>query len=297
MRFEVTTADTSLLTTHMASIYQIIEGTFFQFLKKKIATMSFWVKSNKPGPYSVSFRNSSTVVDPNARCWVSPFTINAANTWEYKSIYVDFSQETTGVWNFGVTVGCIVEFNFHPGINRQTSTPNQWVSGNGGINCLSGQTNLADTVGNYIQLTQLMLTPGDPRHFQLMGVTPPSELRLCQRYYEKSFPLDFAPGTVASADGATWLQAAAHGGTTRIHVGLIRFKTEKRDIGATGRIFNHRGDFLENKLSVYNGDTNQAITPNWSLGQNGFDGYAEAGVTIADTTWGAHWTVESELVY
>lgn len=223
MRFECTTADVSLLTSHMAAIYQTIEGQIFQALKSKFATMSFWVKTNKIGPYSVSFRNSSTVVNPNARSWVSPFTVIAPNTWEYKTVYVDFSEETTGVWDFSNAYGCIVEFNFHPGVNRQTATPNVWTTGDGGIDCLTGQNNLADTIGNYVQLTQLRLTAGEHQGFELAGGDFEGEVALCERYYEKSYPTDVNPGTL-SASGAFLFT----GPVSAIRRVSSPFKTRKR---------------------------------------------------------------------
>jgi hypothetical protein len=77
-----TTPDTSIAAGDLYVISQNIEGYDYRALTNGMA-LSFWVKAHRTGIYCVSFRNSG-----NDRSYVAEYTINAADTWEYKTVIV-----------------------------------------------------------------------------------------------------------------------------------------------------------------------------------------------------------------
>ena len=96
-KLDVTTADTSLSSAQRVFPHQIIEAQNLQHLQygtsnAKPLTLSFYVKSNVTGTYTVLFSN----FDAN-RHRASTYTIDSANTWEQKKITI--SGDTAGAIN------------------------------------------------------------------------------------------------------------------------------------------------------------------------------------------------------
>ena len=86
MKFVCTTADASLGSSDRIAFRQYIEGQNVQQLKKgtsdaELVTASFYVKSNKTGTYILEFYD----ID-NSRHINKSYTVDTANTWEYKTI-------------------------------------------------------------------------------------------------------------------------------------------------------------------------------------------------------------------
>ena len=82
VKFQVTTADTSLSSGQYACIAQIIEGQNAQNLSygtnaAKDVTVSFYVRSNKTGTYGFSLEKT----DSTRYIFVKEFTIDTADTW------------------------------------------------------------------------------------------------------------------------------------------------------------------------------------------------------------------------
>ena len=96
LKVEVTTAETSLASNEFFRIIQRIEAQNLQHLafgssSAKPLTLSFWVRSSLAGKYSVLFYRGDA---SPARSNTPSYTINAADTWEYKTITID--GDTTG---------------------------------------------------------------------------------------------------------------------------------------------------------------------------------------------------------
>ena len=176
LRCEVATADTSIDAPQVAGIAQAIEGYSARDLIGRTFTLSFWVRSSKTGTHCVSFRNAT----PDSS-YVTEYTINAANTWEQKSITVHGGLITVGAWNWTNGVGLSVYFTTASGSNYQT-TPCAWQVGS--FLATTNQVNCLDTVGNIFAITGVQLEVGEdatPFEHRPYGV----ELALCQRYYQK----------------------------------------------------------------------------------------------------------------
>jgi hypothetical protein len=136
-------------------------------------TLSFWVRSSLTGSFGGAIRNSA--VD---RCYVFPYTINAANTWEYKTITID--GDTSGTWLTNNGVGIYLSFDIGEGSSRSTATTGSWLSVN--TPGLSSGVKLCSTSSATWNITGVQLEAGttaSPFEYRLYG----TELALCQRYY------------------------------------------------------------------------------------------------------------------
>ena len=137
-------------------------------------TLSFYIKSNKTGNTQFALQNSA-----NDRSYIAPFTIDAANTWERKTIYVP--GDTSGTWLTGNDIGLRIRWGFYEA-SRQSSTVNAWQSGLYQTRSDS-PINFADTIGNTFLLSGVQLEVGSvatPFERRSYG----QELSLCQRYYQ-----------------------------------------------------------------------------------------------------------------
>jgi hypothetical protein len=181
-KLTITTAETTLASDERVRFQQRIEGQNLQHLKygtsnAEYITFSFYVKSNVTGTYGVHLDNSDS-----SRSVCSAYTINAANTWEKKTI--SFAGDTTG--SFGNNSGRSLDVNWvlAAGTNFTSGTfATSWESDTDANNAPSGQVNLIGTVSNYFQTTGVQLEVGEqatPFEHRSYG----DELARCQRYYQ-----------------------------------------------------------------------------------------------------------------
>ena len=176
IRAYVDTADTSISSTQRAAFSQSIEGYNVRDLIGRTFTVSFWVRSTKTGIHCVAFRNSIS-----DRSYVTEYTINISNTWEYKTITIIGGLITSGTWNWTNGLGCSVSWFLTAGSSFQT-TPGSWQTGN--FMSTANQVNVLDTIGNIFAITGVQLELGPvatPFEHRLFG----TELALCQSYYRR----------------------------------------------------------------------------------------------------------------
>ena len=193
LRATITTADASIAAGDLAILNHVLEGYEIVDLVGGSFNMSFWVRSSKTGVHCVSFRSGG-----GDRSFVGEYTVNAANTWERKTIVVPGGLPVAGTWDYTNNVGLNIGFALAAGTTHRT-TPSAWQTGN--LFASANQVNVLDTVGNVFALTGVQLERGlkdtlfDRRPFSV-------ELALCQRYFEKSFPYPTVPAQNAGAAGA-----------------------------------------------------------------------------------------------
>jgi hypothetical protein len=175
-----TTSIASPISTAIMHVRQDIEGQDLQRIAKGTAsaqqlTLSFWVKANVTGTYTVELED----VD-NSRHVGAVYTISASATWERKSI--TFPADTTGAFDSDNARSFSANWNLGAGSNYTSGTlPTTWAA-LVNANRVVGQTNLAAATNNYWQITGVQLEVGSvatPFEFKSYG----QELRECQRYY------------------------------------------------------------------------------------------------------------------
>jgi hypothetical protein len=158
-------------------------------------TLSFRVYSSLTGTFGGSISNTS-----GNRFYVFSYTISATNTWT--TISITIPGDTTGTWNTGNGSGIVINFGLGVG-SSVSGAPGSW----GGTTYWSatGATSIVSTNAATFHLTGVQLEKGSQATpFDFRSIT--QELTLCQRYFEKSWPITTSPGT------ATWV------GAVRIHV-------------------------------------------------------------------------------
>ena len=188
--------------TEFAGVMQIIEGYNFSPYRFSTFAMTFKIKASLPGIYSISIRN-----DGSDASYIAEYTINSANTWEEKTIFIkEVPPLTLGTWNFINLSGLKVEFVLDAGSTFRTSQTEQWVSGNfrGSANSVAFFENGGET----FQFCDVMFTPG-PYAIPVAraGRNFVDELTAALRYFENlrvTFGSDESNGGLgAGANGFT----------------------------------------------------------------------------------------------
>ena len=138
-------------------------------------TLSFWVRSSLTGTFGVSFRSPS-----GSRNYVGSYTINSANTFEYKTVTV--AGDTTGTWATDNSTGLRITWDMGCGTSKST-TAGSWGAGN--LPGLTGGVKVSQNTGATFYLTGVQLEKGSTAtsfDYRPYG----TELQLCQRYYQRS---------------------------------------------------------------------------------------------------------------
>lgn len=151
----------------------------------KDITLSFWVKTSTPGVYHVSFRNGPSIT----RTYVKPFSISAANTWEFKRLTIP--GPTDGSWNLDNSLGMILDWVLMSG-SANYGTTNAWA--NSPHISAAGQTNFCATTGNTFFLTQVQMEVGN-EYTGYEHLNAAVEMAECQRYFEAGATVQSAFGT------------------------------------------------------------------------------------------------------
>ena len=287
LKCTATTADSDYGSgLSQTNIHTRLEGQDFQHLKYGTAnaeklTLSFWVKSSVTGTYLAWFYQLS-----DHRHCTKAYTINAADTWEYKTVTIN--GDTTGVIDNNSAQGLTVRWLLGTGSGFTGGT---YLDGNWAAftdaDTYAGQTaNVASTVNNSFAITGIQLEVGEratPFEHRSFG----DELIRCQRYYEKSYDIDVAPGT-ANGDGTFHWQSNGAGGS--IASFPARFTVRKR-AAPTIVVYNPENG-NSGSLRCDNG-TNQS-GGSYNPGQTGFNFRTTLAATT-DNRYVGHYTASAEL--
>jgi hypothetical protein len=181
LKVDCTTADASLDANSIQYLEQRVEGQNLQYLKYGTAnaeslTLSFWVKSNKTGTYTINLVNT----DAATRYSSQTYTISASNTWEKKTLV--FSGDTSSGFDNDNGNSFIVQINLAAGTNKSSGSPQTWNT-SVEANRAPGQVNLADNTANEFYITGVQLEAGTTASdFEFLPVDV--NLARCFRYFQ-----------------------------------------------------------------------------------------------------------------
>ena len=182
LKLTVTTAETTLAADERIRLQQRIEGQNLQHLKygtsdAEYLTLSFYVKSNVTGTYGIHFDNRDSSRSANAS-----YTINAANTWEKKTVSI--AGDTTGSFDNNNGQSLNVCWVLAAGTDYTSGTlATSWESNTNANNAPSGQADLIDTVSNSWQITGVQLE-ADTSASDFEFIPKDINLQRCMRYYQ-----------------------------------------------------------------------------------------------------------------
>jgi len=166
----------SVAAADRCSMTQFIEGFNVADLgwgtaNAATVTLSFWVRSSLTGTFGGSLENSA-----QSRSYPFTFTINSANTYEYKTITI--AGDTSGTWLTNNGIGIQVNFGIGVG-STYSGTAGAWAGAD--YRSATGATSVIGTNGATFYVTGVQLEKGivaTSFDYRPYG----TELALCQRY-------------------------------------------------------------------------------------------------------------------
>ena len=180
MQIACSGADTSLSGNEHGVIFQFIEGfntigTGFGTKAAKNMTLSFWVKTNVPGTYSIALQNGA-----QNRSQVKEYQAGMSGmVWE--KISVTFSGCNDGTWVVSTASGMKITWGLAGAQSSYATTDiDAWKSSN--LFLSADQVNFFSSTNNRFFLTGVQLEIGD-QATEFEHRSYGEELALCQRYY------------------------------------------------------------------------------------------------------------------
>ena len=182
MKLNVTSADTSVASTHIVDLRQVIEAQVIRnsgwdyTSSSSYLTLSFQIRSSKTGTYCVYFQTN----DWTAYMYTAEYTISSADTWEQKVISVPGNSNLQFDNDSGI--GLRVAWVLAVGSGRSGSA-GAWTSGN--AFGTSNQVNFLDSTDNVAYITGVQLEVGQFTSSTLPAFQHESfgdNLRRCLRY-------------------------------------------------------------------------------------------------------------------
>lgn len=262
MRLQTTVIDASMGSTKFLQLAQRIEGNLLAALqfgtgRAQSVSMSFWVRSSLTGLFAGSIQNAVA----GTRSYVFNYTINAANTWELKTVTIP--GDVVGTWVTNSGLGMQLTLDYGSGTNFKT-TANVWTAGQ--FFSTSGTVNITGTLNATFDITGVQLEAGSiPTNFERLQYT--HELVLCQRYF-------------GSSSGLVTIWSGNTAASTSYYVSVT--------LKATMR--------AAPSVSISNTTLNGMLTP--SISAVSTDGFLIVGVAAASGTNGAYyqfnWTADAD---
>ena len=295
----INAAETAVDSNEYLRYYQTIEAKNLQDAaygssSPKKMQLTFWVKAtgtNVTGTYGILF----WIQDPQ-KYQNATYTISSANTWEKKTIEIGTTGHAAITNDTGI--GMRVNFFLMAGSDYTSGGgyTNQWGTASGAPATTHyavghAMNSFVQTVNNKWYITGLQIEVADaPTDFEHRSFD--EELIDCQRYYQKSYVYETAPGT--ATQHGFWSTGGHQGGTSGGYVeGIINFERLMRAT-PTLTLYDHSGN--SNKCARLATGTaryaNESISTS-NLNARGVTMYSASG-TAAGIVQG-HYTVSAEL--
>ena len=179
LKMDCTTADTSTASNEEVYIQTKLEGQDVQRFQKGHATalgftLSFYVKTNKAGVYTVKMFDRD-----NSRDVSGSYTVADANWNRYT---INFPADTTGKFDDDNASSLEIFFSLVRGSDTTGGTLNTAWRANSDASSASGQVNFADSTSNDWEITGVQLEAG-PQSTPFEHRSFGDEMARCQRYY------------------------------------------------------------------------------------------------------------------
>jgi len=204
LKIDITTAMGTPSGNNYSSFAQNIEAQNVSHLgygtsDSKQVTLQFWIKSTKTGTATVGLQR-----DDNGRRCLLEYTINASNTWEFKTL--TFPADTSGgEIPHDNGKGLRVDFVLFSSMHDNTTG---WHNGSH-FASKSSQVNLADSTSNDIYFAGIQLEEGATANnfaHEDIGTT----MIKCQRYYQSLARQDYVFFASGLAYGTGTVYAVAN---------------------------------------------------------------------------------------
>ena len=268
LKLDCTTADASPSAGDRFLVRQLFEGQNLQYLKKGTAnalslTASFWVKSTKTGTFILQIADLD-----NTRSISKSYTVNASNTWEFKT--VTFAGDTTGTLNNDNGPSLSLSFWLGAGSTWSSGTLNTSWSSEVYADIAVGQVNIADSDSNDFLITGVQLEAGEQASgFEFMPIDV--NLARCQRYCYAMFANQGGDNYTRYSVGETYTTTSSE-----THVPFPVNMRTRPSLTTTGTAANY---------GVYTGDTVIACStvPTISGGCSSFRGLINSVVASGFT--------------
>ncbi len=208
LEVDVTTAYGSLASGDAVLLRQNVTGGAWRHVHQRQTTLSFWVMSTKTGVHSVSLTNAV-----GTRCFVGTYTVNVANTWEYKAITIPAAPSTI-LANQPTVTAIYLGWVLAAGTTYRTSSLNSWLTTTApGVYASTSQVNCLDSTSNFFRITGVKLEVGSvatPYDVTSFG----EEYLDCLRHYQKSSPYGTAMASNLGSDTGEYIFTCPVGPST-----------------------------------------------------------------------------------
>jgi len=255
IKFDCTTADTSIAANEYMLLEQSFEGESLQLFKKGTSnaeqiTVSFYMKTNKAFTFM---------------CELNDFDNNRVNTQRFTTStswtrhILTFAADTTGALDNNIDRSFGLGIWMHAGSNFTGGTyvANAWQSRSASDNMRAvGIGSFFDNTDNLVRITGLQMEVGSQAtafEHRSFG----EELTLCQRYYYQIGPYPSSSGYGILSHFSV---ADANSG-----FGIVTFNQTMRAAPAVS----HSGDVNDYRLYVSNSNKPMTALPSISSGQTG----------------------------
>jgi len=289
VKFQVTTADTSLAAAQYSVFAQNIEAQNLQHLaygtnSAKTITVSFYVRSNKTGTYALALEKQ----DNTTYRYIKEFSISSADTWERKEITIvpdSNIKAAAGAINNDNGIGFRVFIILAMGSDYYSGTTNDaWNSGANAYST-SNVVNWMDNTSNNFYFTGFQVEVGDSASdFEHRSFG--EELKLCERYFFTTYNYG---ATIGGASSHSYLgrfldNQHPYGSIQVPHVAMRATPTRVIYNTTTGTVGQVRSD---------SGNHSAAITVTDAKGGGWI--YANNSIIGTSVSCKAHLTMDAEL--
>jgi hypothetical protein len=288
LKLDCTTADTSIASSEVLFLYQKFEGQFLQRMQKgfssaKPVTVSFYVKGNASATYVAELLDA----DNSSRHINKSFSV----TTSWSRVSLTFPGDTTGKLDADNAYSLRLNIWLHAGSDYSGGTLQTSWGSSVGANRAAGITSFFDSTDREFFITGVQMELGEVAT-PFEHETFDDNLVRCQRYYQKSYVYETAPGT--ATQHGFWSTGGHQGGTSTGYVeGIINFERLMRAT-PTLTLYDHSGN--SNKCARLATGTaryaNESISTS-NLNARGVTMYSTSG-TAAGIVQG-HYTVSAEL--